>query len=132
MAELGEAADLLPEIQTSGELRANKYTALALKSRVALWAASVSKYWNEAPLNPAYTAVQKKYTYMEASYADAYYKVSIDASAEIINSGKYSLYGANPANVDAAIENLRELFQKRQAGRDIQLMFQVPPQRAMV
>lgn len=115
LAELGEAADLLPEIQTSGELRANKYTALALKSRIALWAASVSKYWNEAPLNPAYTAVQKKYTYMEASYADAYYKISIDASAEIINSGKYSLYGANPANVDAAIENLKELFQKRQA-----------------
>ena len=115
IGELTEATALLPEIQTSGVLRANKYTALALKSTVALWAASVSKYWSNAALNSNYTAVQKKYTYMEASYADAYYKESIDAAAEVISSGYYSLYGANPSSVEAAIANLKDLFQSRKS-----------------
>ena len=77
--QLQQAADLMPA-PTSVNLRANKYTALAMKARVALWAASESKYWNRAPLNSGYVAVQKKLTYMEASYADAYYQMAIDAA----------------------------------------------------
>lgn len=115
LAQLTEAATLMPETQTNGVLRANKYTALALKSRVALWAASVSKYWDNQPLNPNFTAVVKEYTYMEDSYADAYYKECIDASAEIIASGRFSLYGAEPTTVAAAITNLQTMFQTRQA-----------------
>ncbi len=113
--ELTEAAELLPETQTNGELRANKFTALALKSRVALWAASESKYWNNMALNPSYIAVQKKYTYMENSYANAYYQQCIDAAEAVINSSNYSLYGANPSSVNEAIANLENLFQSRQA-----------------
>ena len=92
-------------------LRANKYVALAMKARVALWAASESKYWNRAPINSAYTAVQKKLTYMEASYADAYYKMAIDASKQVIESGLYGLAGENPGSISAARDNFIDLFQ---------------------
>ena len=110
LAEFQKAADLLPPTQ-SQEMRANKYTALAMKARAALWAASESKYWNRAPISNSYEAVQKKLTYMEASYADAYYQQAIDAAALVINSGLYKLYGGEPSSLSSAIENLTELFQ---------------------
>ncbi len=110
IAEFQKAADLMPESQTQ-PMRANKYTALAMKARVALWAASESKYWNRAPINSSYNAVQKKLTYMEASYADAYYQQAIEAAETVIKSGKYELVGQNPANIDAAVSNLIDLFQ---------------------
>ena len=108
--QFGEAAKLLPASQTE-EMRANKYTALALQARAALWAASESKYWNKIPVNNQYVAVSKKLTYMESSYADKYYETAIQAAGEVINSGKYSLYGADPSNIDEATDNLINLFQ---------------------
>ena len=108
--EFQAAADMMPERQDQA-MRANKYTALAMKARAALWAASESKYWNRAPLNENYIAVKKKLTYMEASYADDYYRQAIDAASAVILSGKYELAGAEPANIDAAVGNLITLFQ---------------------
>lgn len=105
-----QAADLLPTSQTQS-MRANKYTALGMKARAALWAASVSKYWNRAPLNSNYTAVRQKLSYMESSYAAAYYDMAIAASDIIIKSGAYHLFGENPNSIDSAIGNLEELFQ---------------------
>lgn len=105
------AADLLP-VNQAQEMRVTKYAALAMKARVALWAASVSKYWDRAPLNSAYIARQKELTYMAASYANAYYKIAVDASEAVIKSGKYYLAGENPANIGAAKTALIELFQK--------------------
>ena len=110
IAQLQEAADLLPETQ-SQEMRVNKYTALAMKARAALWAASESKYWKRAPINSGYVAVQKKLTYMEDSYKDEYYQQAIDAAAAVINSGAYSLYQPAPKSIDEAVSNLTELFQ---------------------
>ena len=113
LSELDEAASLLPETRSSGKYRATKWAALGLKSRVALWAASVSKYWNEAPLASSYEAVSKKLAYMDASYASNYYQQCIAASEAIINSGKFKLYGQNPASVAAAVKNFEDLFQER-------------------
>ena len=109
IAQLDEAANLLPPTQ-SQEMRANKYSAYAMEARAALWAASESKYWNRAALNPNYVAVQKKLTYMESSYANDYYQKAIDAAAKVIASD-YKLYGENPSGISAAIDNLTELFQ---------------------
>lgn len=92
-------------------MRVSKYTAYALKARVALWAASESKYWNRAALDNGYQAVQKKLSYMEESYAEDYYKQSIEAAAKVIGSGKYSLEGANPGSIEEATTNLINLFQ---------------------
>ena len=113
-----QAADLLPAKQPQ-EMRANKYTALGMKARAALWAASESKYWNRAPINASYNAVQKGLTYMEASYADAYYELAIKAAADVINSEAYSLFGADPESVDKAIENLNDLFQEYQTSEGL-------------
>lgn len=105
-----EAAKLLPETQTQ-EMRANKYSAYALEARAALWAASVSKYWDRVALNPAYEAVQKKLSYMEKGYANEYYQKAIDAAAKVIDAKSgYKLYGTDPADIATAKTNLTNLF----------------------
>lgn len=120
LAQFDEAIRLLPVPKDgSKSLRANKYTAYAMKARAALWAASESKYWNRAPLNSSYEAVAKKLTYMEASYANGYYKQAIDAADAVINSGYYSLYGGVPSDINAAIGNLNDLFQTFQFSEGI-------------
>ena len=91
LRELTEAAEMLPETRTDGSYRANKWAALGLKSRAALYAASVSKYWKNAEIASSYEPVQLKLTYMEESYAAEYYRQCIEASEAIINSGKFSL-----------------------------------------
>ena len=114
LSELDKAADLLPETRSTGKYRATKWSALGLKSRAALHAASVSKYWDQASISSSYQAVAEKLTYMEKSYANDYYQQCIAASEEIINSGKFALYGENPASLSAAIDNLTNLFLSRQ------------------
>ena len=119
LGQFDEAIKLLPESQGDKSLRANKYTAYAMKARAALWAASESKYWNRVPISSSYEAVQKKLTYMEASYADGYYKQAIDAADAVIKSGVYSLYGGIPNDINAAIGNLNDLFQSYQFSEGI-------------
>jgi hypothetical protein len=73
--------------------RANKYTALALKSRAMLYAASIAKYNN---LMPAPITTPGGEVGILASRAEGYYTQSLEASEEIIASGAYSLYNSNP------------------------------------
>src|SRR5690606_24782193 len=81
--------------------RANKYTALALKSRAMLYAGSLAKYNNlmGSPITTPGGEVG-----IPASMATGYYTKSLEASNEIINSGVYALYNVNP--------NLGENFQE--------------------
>ena len=113
LAELDEAANLLPDSRGASNYRATKWSALGLKSRVALWAASVCKYWKNAGLS-GYKAVTEKLAYMDAADANGYYQQCIAASEAIINSGKFGLYKPTPASVDEAVKNLSTLFQARQ------------------
>jgi starch-binding outer membrane protein, SusD/RagB family len=115
--ELDEVVLALPDSRSagSGEFRATKWAAYGLQSRVALYAASVSKYWTkQGVLGNSYTSVANKKTYMEASYAADYYAKCISASEAIITSGKFALYGANPASVSEAVANLGNLFTSKQ------------------
>ena len=105
-----EAASLLPEKQAQ-EMRATKYTAYAYEARAALWAASVSNYWDRNALNSSWVAVQKGLTFMKKDYAGAYYQKAIDAAKKVIDTPLYDLYEPNPGSVSAAIDNLTELFQ---------------------
>ncbi len=90
--------------------RANKWVALALKTRVALHAASVAKFWNRAPLSGE--AVDKKLIGgMTESDAQNYYAQCIDAAEQLIKSKKYGLYMPNPSNPDEAAENYRQMFE---------------------
>ncbi len=104
-----EAAALLGD--GNGERRrATKWVAYALKSRAALHAASVAKYWNRAPLSGE--AVDAKLVGLEASMANEYYAICIDASKMIMKSGIFSLYKATPASPEEAAENYREMFEE--------------------
>lgn len=86
--------------------RANKYTALALKSRAMLYAASLAKYNNlmAVPITTPGGEVG-----IPASKAEEYYRASLDASKEIIESRKYELYRNNPH----LGENFYDIFDKK-------------------
>lgn len=114
ISELGKAAELLPEERSDGKYRATKWAALGLQSRVALYAASVSKYWDKEAIPSNYSAVQQELAYMKASYADAYYEKCIEACETIMNSNKFFLYGGATSSVSQAKETLTELFLSRQ------------------
>ena len=75
------------------QTRANKYTALALKSRAMLYAGSLAKY-NNAMGGPITTPGGE--VGIPADRAQGYFEQSLAASEEIINSGAYSLYQNNP------------------------------------
>lgn len=104
------AAAKLPESTSGADLyRVTKWAAYALKSRVALHAASVAKHWDKAPL--AGEAVSQKLVGgMTAADADAFYKECIEASSYLIeNSGK-SLYKPTPATAREAAANFQDIF----------------------
>lgn len=104
------AAATLPDATSGSDLyRITKWAAYALKSRVALHAASVAKYWNLAPL-AGEAVTQKLVGGMTSADADAFYKECIEASKFLIeNSGK-SLYKPAPATVKEAASNFQALF----------------------
>lgn len=92
--------------------RANKYTAMALKSRAMLYAASIAKYNNRmsSPISTPGGEVG-----IPAARAAGYYAQSLAASEEIINSGVYQLYNTNPN----AGENFYEAITKKSANREV-------------
>ncbi|MEO7313604.1 MAG: RagB/SusD family nutrient uptake outer membrane protein [Ginsengibacter sp.] len=111
LAECDKAIQNLPETRSSvstTKRRATKWAAYALKSRVALHAASIAKFWNLAPLSgPAATL---KMVGIDAGEANRYYEQSIKASEAIMNSGAFSLYKFNPANPQEAAKNYQDMF----------------------
>lgn len=109
MAACDSAAMFLDEEPDPARRKATRTVALALKSRAALHAASVAKYWDRYEFTG--DAVDQGLVGMPASAADKYYQQCIDAAEEVIKSGYYSLYQANPANPDQAAENYRAMFE---------------------
>ncbi|WP_026629760.1 RagB/SusD family nutrient uptake outer membrane protein [Dyadobacter alkalitolerans] len=92
--------------------RANKYTAMALKSRAMLYAGSIAKY-NNLMASPISTPGGE--VGIPASRAADYYAKSLAASEEIINSGVYSLYKTNP-NLG---ENFYDAVTKKSANPEV-------------
>ncbi|WP_375436114.1 RagB/SusD family nutrient uptake outer membrane protein [uncultured Hymenobacter sp.] len=72
--------------------RANRYTAMALKSRAMLYAGSIAKYNALSGLNIQTPGGEVG---IPAARANEYYQKALDASREIIN-GPFALYRANP------------------------------------
>ncbi|MEJ7830464.1 MAG: RagB/SusD family nutrient uptake outer membrane protein [Segetibacter sp.] len=90
-----EADAIKEDLGNAGSKRqANKYTALALKSRAMLYAGSIARYNNA----PGFTksALPGGEVGIAETRAAGYYQKALDASKEIINSGAYSLYRTNP------------------------------------
>lgn len=108
MDECQLAADNLLEGDGS-QRRATKYAALALKSRAALHAASIAKFWSKYPVSGE--AADLGLVGMDQSKADFFYQECIDASEEIINSKVFELFQPNPSSPEEAAENYRMLFE---------------------
>ena len=108
--ELDLAIENLPATTNSGDgiYRATKWAAYALKSRVALHAASIAKYWNNAPLSG--DAVTQNLAKMDAGDAAAFYQKCIDASSYLIANGGFALYKPNPVSPAEAATNYQALF----------------------
>jgi hypothetical protein len=90
-SEIDDIEEKLPN--AGSKTRANKFTALALKSRAMLYAGSIAKY-NSLLASPIATPGGE--VGIPASRASDYYQKSLEASNEILTTGPYSLYQANP------------------------------------
>lgn len=110
MSECDEAVKYLPSVRSGSDTRrATKWAAYALKSRAALHAASVAKYWSKSPLSG--DAVSQGLIGMDASLANHYYKLCIQASEAIMEGGFHGLYMPDPSSARDAESNLLTLFQ---------------------
>ncbi|MBB3697810.1 RagB/SusD family nutrient uptake outer membrane protein [Flammeovirga yaeyamensis] len=96
ISECDELADLLPEAADQELGRANKYVALSLLSRAALYAGSIAKYGT----------VQLNGILGISASPDDYYRASLEASNKIITEGPYALFNA----YEDKAENYQMLF----------------------
>jgi len=86
--QLDSAYQLLPASMGALE-RANKYTAMALKSRAMLYAGSIAKYGSQNFVDG--DARAQGFAGISADKAPAYFQKAIDAS-KLVAEGPYSLY----------------------------------------
>ncbi|AWW31603.1 hypothetical protein DN752_16550 [Echinicola strongylocentroti] len=97
ISELDAAIPFLSTDPTGGQGRVDRWTALSLKSRAALYAASIANF-GEVQLDGVVG--------IPNAQAESYYQMSYDASKEILDSGNFSLYNA----YDDKVENYINLF----------------------
>lgn len=95
LTEIDEIAEDLPEVYGDG--RATKYAALALKSRAAMYAASIAQ-WGSVQLDGVVGIPSNK--------ATTYWQATYDVSRSIIESGMFELYDKSADKV----ENYRNIF----------------------
>lgn len=101
ITECQAAAQDLPETRNdAGKYRANKYVALSLCSRAALYAGSIARYG---------TVQSNGLVGIPAAEADRYFQTAYEASQTIINSGKYALYNKKQ---DDKAQNFCDIFLK--------------------
>ena len=99
ISEMDDAYNNLRQENTSSDYgRPTKYAALALKSRAALYAASIAKF-GAVNLDGVVG--------IPNSLADDYYQKAYDAAKKIMNESNYSLFNKYPND---KVKNFRELF----------------------
>lgn len=89
--ELEEIKSILPD-EPNTKSRATKAAALAMKTRAALYAASIAKYGTTTPQ----VSLPGGEVGIPAGMANAYYQTALTSAQEIINSGQYALYAKKP------------------------------------
>lgn len=95
LTELDQISQILPENNEPG--RPSKYAALALKSRTAMYAASIAT-WGTVGLEGIVGIPQER--------AKDYWELSLAASEAILNSGKFSLYNKFPNDKSLNFRNI--------------------------
>ena len=106
LADCDRAAERLPA--EVSDYRATKWAALALKSRAALYAASIAKY--SGGYTMAGEAVNQQLVGMSVGDANAFYQACISASEAIINGSGKVLHGGNQTKRDDAVANYQGIF----------------------
>lgn len=93
IGECTEIANLLPAGQTTHAARANRWTALALKARAAIYAGSIAKYNNlmEVPIQTTGSEAG-----IPSEKARGYYETALATAKEIMTESGYGLHNANP------------------------------------
>lgn len=96
------AAERLPTTQEGDDVgRASAGAALALKSRVLLYAASDLFHQNPSGMDvTGYSGADQQQMWQDAK----------DAAQEVMDLGAYQLFRPNPANQEEAAQNYHELF----------------------
>lgn len=98
IGECTAIAGLLPDGYTKNAARANKWAALTLKARAAVYAASIARYGSSVTPDiktSDYTTAEGGAVGIPASKADGYYQTALAAAEEVIAGGKYRLYREN-------------------------------------
>ena len=113
MSEYDLAIANLPDARPSdGVFRATKWVAIAYKSRAALHAASIAKYWNKPGVTLTGPAVDEKLVGgFTITDANGYYLQCINASKLIIDNTSFALYKPTPASSQEAAKNYQEMFE---------------------
>ncbi|WP_372636888.1 RagB/SusD family nutrient uptake outer membrane protein [Fodinibius sp.] len=117
--DLNTAANLLPETNSgSNNGRASKGAALALKSRVLLYAAS--DLYNPEK-NGTITGGYSNPELLGYTGGDptARWEAARDAAKEVIDMGVYRLYMPNPSSAEEATQNYGDLFTSQKSPEDI-------------
>jgi hypothetical protein len=123
IADLDKAIEFFPD-DFSEKGRSNKWSALLLKSRVGLWAASIATYGPEG--YPKGHMYKDGLTGVPVSRAKEFFEIAYNAAEEVVKSGRYNLYknqwkANDPA---AAEENFVQLF-LNQSDTNKEIMFGV-------
>jgi hypothetical protein len=92
--------------------RATRYTAMALKCRAMLYAASIAKYNAQSGLNISTPGGEVG---IPSSLAGSYYQKSLDAAKEVL-AGPFSLYKGNTNNLG---ENFYEATARKNANTEV-------------
>lgn len=108
-------------VTVDGSYRASKWAAYALKARVALHAASIAKYWDNAALTGD-AVTQKLVGGMTLADANDYYLQCINTSKNIIDNSGKQLYKPTPANKAEAAKNYQAMFETPPSA-DIEVIF---------
>jgi hypothetical protein len=93
LADLDLAANLLNTVNNSATMRVHKDLALAYKSRIALFEGTWQKY-HKAKGDPFYTQG------ISDSKIQNYLEQARDAAAQVINSGRWSIYSTGNPETD--------------------------------
>jgi hypothetical protein len=119
MGDLDSAASMLPIVESGdNDGRATKGAALALKSRVLLYAASDLHNPN---MNGAVTSGYSHPELLGYTSGDpvARWQAAKDAAKAVIDMGVYSLYKPDPSSAAEATQNYSDLFTSTKSVEDI-------------
>lgn len=119
VSDCDKAAAVLPEKYGTDKLaRATKGAALALKSRILIYAASDL---HNTDVFPGYSNPEL-YRYMDNNRA-ARFQAAKDAAKAVMDLGLYSLFRPNPAPGDSVAMNFEALFNSKDCVEDIMVRY---------